>query len=195
MNINRRKTPLLLSTFAALALNACGGGSYSDPEPPPPPPPDTTAPTVSTVQAPAAGFINRIVTLTVTANDNVGVTEVQFFVDGALLGSDTTVPYSIDWDTSAETDGDHVLSAEARDAAGNVTNSGDTTVTVANVIAFAVAASGDEEVGPVDSAGSAQADLTVNLVSGEVMGNLTVTGIVPTAAHVHDAFAGICGPT
>lgn len=194
MKINRRTTLLLVSTFAALALNACGGGSNSDPGPPPPAPPDTTAPTVSTVQAPAAGFVNRIVTLTVTANDNVGVTEVRFFIDGALLGSDTTAPYSIDWDTSAETDGDHVLSAEALDAAGNLTNSGDTTVTVANAVAFAVAASGDEEVGPVDSAGSAQADLTVNLVTGEVTGDLIVAGIVPTAAHIHDAFAGLSGP-
>ena len=88
----------------AIFVVGCGGGSSPPPPPPPPPPPaaDTTAPTVSTVQAPA-GTVNRIVTLTVTATDNVGVTDVRFFVDGVLLGNDATAPYSIDWDTSGET--------------------------------------------------------------------------------------------
>ena len=111
MNIHRRILTVGFSLLAIFAIGGCGGGS-SPPPPPPPPPPDTTAPTVSPVQAPP-GTVNRIVTLTVTASDNVSVTEVRFFVDGTLLGNVNAAPYVIDWDTSGETEGDHDLSAEA----------------------------------------------------------------------------------
>ena len=94
------------------------------------PPPDTTPPTVS-VTAPAAGAtVSGTVTITASASDNVGVTRVDFLVDGALLSSDTTTPYSASWVTSAN--GSHALSARAFDAAGNQTDSAAITVTVNN---------------------------------------------------------------
>jgi hypothetical protein len=173
-------------------IGGCGGSGGGG-RTPPPPPADTTLPTVAAVQAPAGATVNRVVTLTVTATDNVGIVEVRFFVDGVLLGSDATAPFSFDWDTAAATEGNHTLSAEADDAAGNVGLSGDTTVTVQNILQFAVAPSGNEEVTPVDSPGTAQANLTINLVTGDVQGDLTVNGITPTAAHIHDAFAGTNG--
>ncbi len=182
-----------ISLLTAFAISGCGGGS-SAPPPPPPPPADTTVPTVAAVQVPAGTTLNRVVTLSVTASDNVGVAEVRFFVDGVLLGTDTTSPFSIDWDTAAEADGDHVLSAEAQDAAGNIGQSANVTVTVRNVLQFAVSPVGAEEVIPVDSAGTAQADLTINLASGDVQGNLSVNGIAATAAHIHDGYAGTNGP-
>ena len=174
-----------------LGISGCGGSGSSAP---PPPPADTTPPTVSSVQAPAGTTVNRSITLTVTADDNIGVTEVRFFVDGVLLGSDDTAPYSIEWDTSSESDGEHELTAEAEDAEGNVGESGNVIVNVRNVVQFAVAASGEEEVPPVESAGTAQADLMINLASGEVSGELRVSGLPATAAHIHDAFAGTNGP-
>lgn len=191
-SIFRSCIPLCLTI---LGLSACGGGSGSSaPSPPPPPPPDTTAPTVSDVQAPAGTSVNRTVTLSATASDNTGVTEVRFFADGNLIGSDDSDPYSVDWDTSMETDGDHVLTVEAEDAAGNVATSGDVTVTVRNMAQFAVAPSGAEENPPVQSAGTASVDLTANLATGDLQGTVTVSGIAPTAAHIHDAFAGHNGP-
>jgi hypothetical protein len=173
-----------------LTISGCGGSSA--PAAPPPPPPDATAPTVSTVSAPA-GPVDRTVTLSVTANDNVSVTEVRFFVDGNLLGNDTTTPFTIDWDTSGEAEGDHTLAAEAEDAAGNVTRSADITVTVRNIRPFAIALSGEQEVPASGSQATAQADLTFNLVTGEVMGELIINGLAATAAHIHDAFAGANG--
>lgn len=188
-----RKTGLALLTLLAIA--GCGGssGSSAPPPPPPPPPPDSTAPTVSAVEAPA-GTANRIVTLNLTASDDVGVTEVRFFVDGTLLGSVTATPFTLGWDTSGEAEGDHELTAEAEDAAGNIATSAAVTVTVRNMVEFAVDLSGEEEVPAADSQGSAQAALMVDLVSGAVQGEVTVTGITPSAAHIHDAFAGISGP-
>ena len=192
MKIDRRILTVGFPLLAIFAIGGCGGGS-SAPAPPLPPPPDVTAPTVSSVQVPA-GTVNRIVTLNVTATDNIGVTDVRFFVDGVLLGNDVSAPYSIDWDTSGETEGDHMLTAEAQDAAGNIGQSAAVTATVANMVQFAVAPSGVEEVPAADSQATAQVSLMVNLATGVVQGNLTVTGLAATAAHIHDGFAGTNGP-
>jgi hypothetical protein len=61
-------------------------------------------------------------TLLAIATDNVGVVGVQFKLDGANLGAElTTAPYSIPWDTTMSSDGCHMLSAVARNAAENQT--------------------------------------------------------------------------
>ncbi|MBI2216471.1 MAG: right-handed parallel beta-helix repeat-containing protein, partial [Candidatus Rokubacteria bacterium] len=103
---------------------------------PAPPPADTTPPTVS-LTAPAAGAtVSGTVTLTATATDNVGVTSVQFTVDGVNAGAaDTTAPYSVAWNTTTVTNGTHTLAAVARDAAGNTRTATAVTVTVSNATA------------------------------------------------------------
>ena len=94
---------------------------------------DTTAPTVS-ITAPAAGTnVSGTVTITAGASDNVGVVAIQFKVNGVNIGSeDTASPYSISWDTTQIGDADYVLTAVARDAAGNSKTSNSITVTVTN---------------------------------------------------------------
>lgn len=65
----------------------------------------------------------------------MGVVGVKFFLDGAPLGSeDTTAPYSDSWDTTTVVDGLHLLTARARDAAGNQTTSSEVPVTVLNTL-------------------------------------------------------------
>jgi phosphodiesterase/alkaline phosphatase D-like protein len=52
-------------------------------------------------------------------------------LDGNSLGTeDTTSPYSISWDTKTASIGSHLLSAVARDGAGNITTSAGINVTV-----------------------------------------------------------------
>ena len=94
--------------------------------------PDTTPPTIS-MSAPAAGstITGAAVTVSATAADDVGVTGVQFKLDGADLGGqDTTTPFSVSWNTTTAANGAHALSAVTRDAAGNTTVSETVTVTV-----------------------------------------------------------------
>ncbi len=93
---------------------------------------DTIAPIVS-VTAPAGGQVSGTVTLTANATDNVGVAGVRFLVDGAQVGGELTgAPYSISWNTAAVSDGAHVITAVARDLAGNSATSAGVSVTVAN---------------------------------------------------------------
>ena len=56
-----------------------------------------------------------------------------------------------------------------------------------------VSLSGDNEVPPVKSSGSASGDVTVTS-DGSVSGSIKVTGFTPTAAHIHQAAAGANGP-
>ena len=94
---------------------------------------DTSPPTVA-VTAPAGGAtVSGTINVQANASDNVGVTSVQFTLDGAALGAaDTSAPYATSWATTTATAGLHILRAVARDAAGNTTTSADVTVTVDN---------------------------------------------------------------
>ena len=77
------------------------------------------------ITSPAAGSaVSGSVTIAAAASDNVGVTGVQFRVDGANLGAaDTTAPFSTVWNTFGFASGNHTLTAVASDAAGNATTS------------------------------------------------------------------------
>jgi hypothetical protein len=73
------------------------------------------------------------VTVSAGASDNMGVAGVQFRLDGNLLGyEDITAPYSISWNSTLASNGVHLLTAVARDAAWNVTISSSISVTVDN---------------------------------------------------------------
>jgi len=98
--------------------------------------PDTTPPTTS-ITAPANGATvsGTAVSVTASASDNVGVTKVEFYLDGALKSTDTTSPYAWTWDSTTAANGSHTLVSKAYDAAGNVGTSATITVTVSNTSA------------------------------------------------------------
>ena len=94
---------------------------------------DTTAPTVSITSPSRRDSVANTITVSATASDNVAVVGVRFRVDGVDIGAeDTTAPYSVSWDTTSVSNGNHVLTAVARDAAGNTQTSGNVTVKVSN---------------------------------------------------------------
>lgn len=85
---------------------------------------DTTAPTVSITSPVPNQSVTTAVTASATASDSVGVTGVQFLLDGQPYGGeDTAAPYSISLNTTTLTVGSHTIAARARDAAANVRTS------------------------------------------------------------------------
>ena len=105
--------------FVELHYDSTGGG-------------DTQAPTTA-ITAPASGAtVSGTVSVTASASDNVGVTKVEFYLDGALQSTDTTSPYAWSWNTAAASNGSHGLTSKAYDAAGNVGTSAAVPVTVSN---------------------------------------------------------------
>ena len=127
---------------------------------------DTTAPTVI-ISSPVTGAtVSSTTTIAANASDNIGVVGVQFLLDGAPLGAEQASPYSLAWNTSTVTNGTHMLSARARDAAGNTATSTNVAVTVANTqVASLVAAYAFNE-----GAGTTVADISGNGNTGTISG-------------------------
>jgi len=91
---------------------------------------DTTPPTVS-ITAPVNNTSvtkKSTVTLSATASDNVGVTTVTFFVNGTLICSATTSPYTCAWTVPATPNRTYQLQATAYDAQANIGTSSTITV-------------------------------------------------------------------
>jgi hypothetical protein len=131
---------------------------------------DTTAPTVS-VTAPTAGAtVSGSVAVTATASDNVGVASVAFYIDSALVLTDTASPYSYTWATTSYANGAHSIYAIAKDAAGNSKTSTTVSVTVSNTVvddggalATGVAANGNMD--SADGADMWYIDIAANAAS------------------------------
>jgi hypothetical protein len=95
---------------------------------------DNGAPTV-TMLAPAqsASVGGSAVTVAAGASDNLALAGVQFKLDGVNLGLEKTFPpFSLRWDATTTSSNAHVLTAVARDSAGNITTSTPVTVIVDN---------------------------------------------------------------
>ncbi|QDE69915.1 Ig-like domain-containing protein [Myxococcus xanthus] len=92
-------------------------------------PVDTQAPSVSLTSPVPGATVRGQVVLQASASDDVGVTRVDFYVQtntpgtqAALVGSDTTAPYSVTWNTlQAAPASSYLLTARAYDAASNET--------------------------------------------------------------------------
>jgi hypothetical protein len=93
-------------------------------------PADTVAPTASIFSPGNNAVVSGIVTVSATANDNVGVTRVEFSVDGDLTATKTSAPWNFSWNATQAAAGPHTLGVVAYDAAGNQGGSS-ITVTIA----------------------------------------------------------------
>jgi peptidoglycan/xylan/chitin deacetylase (PgdA/CDA1 family) len=97
-------------------------------------PPDTTAPSVS-LTAPADGAtVSGSIILSADAVDDDKISAVDFMVDGKVVRTVTTAPYTVVWNTTAAPDGPVAITARAVDRSANETTSAPHTVTVANSI-------------------------------------------------------------
>ncbi len=81
---------------------------------------DTVPPTV-TVTAPVSGSTTKgNITLTAMATDNIEVSGVQFYIDGAPIATEiSNAPFSLSLNTFTLTNASHFISAQARDTSGN----------------------------------------------------------------------------
>ncbi len=117
---------------AALAKSTDPGGGGN--------PPADAAPVVS-VSAPASGasfLAPATVSVTATASDTdaTPVAKVEFYANGALIGSAASSPYSVSWSNVAT--GSYSLTAVATDSAGLKTTSAAVGVTVGSVAGITV---------------------------------------------------------
>ncbi len=110
--------------------------------------------------------LSGTIIINATATDNVGVTKVEFYVSGVLVNTETTAPYSYNWDTTSFANGSYTIRAKSYDANGNVGLSENVAVTVNNLII-------PDAISP-----------TVNLLTP--LNNATVSGTVYVSANATD---------
>ena len=124
-----------LALAFALTLAACGGGGGDSAAPAAGGGggADTQAPTVAlTAPADFSAALAGTLTLTATAADDVGVTGVEFQVDGVAVGAiAASAPYRATVDTNPYASGQHVVRARSFDAAGHASNWDSATVSFA----------------------------------------------------------------
>ena len=113
---------MMIANAVYWLANGTGGGGGGD----------TTLPTCSITSPTAGSTVSGTVTITAAATDNVGVTKVEIFVDGALRTTDTVSPYTWSWNTTTFANSSHTITAKAYDAAGNMKQAANVTVTVNN---------------------------------------------------------------
>jgi len=92
---------------------------------------DTIAPTVKITSPTGGSNASGSVVLIASASDNIGVTAVDFYLDGVYLGTASN-QYSMNWDTHSAANGAHSLVARAVDMAGNVGSSAPINIKVSN---------------------------------------------------------------
>jgi chitodextrinase len=115
-------------------------------------------PTVSmTAPANNATVSGSSVTLSANASDPSGITQVQFLVDGTVVGTDTTSPYSYTWNSTSVSNGTHTIAAQATDGASISGSSSNVSVTVNNAVSCTTA--------PTVPTGLAVSGKTANTVS------------------------------
>ena len=94
---------------------------------------DSTPPTVSITGPPGGALVSGTVNVQAAASDNTAVAGVQLELDGASLGAElTSPPYTLAWNTASVANGTHILSAIARDPAGNTATAANVQVMVMN---------------------------------------------------------------
>jgi Bacterial Ig domain len=92
------------------------------------------APSVTITEPAEGATVSGTVTITAGATDDQGVSQIQFLVDGASVGTDTNGAdgWSVAWASTGVADGSHTLSAVATDTGGNTAPSPGVPITVAN---------------------------------------------------------------
>jgi hypothetical protein len=110
---------------------------------------DTIAPVVTSFTVnPTSALAGTNVVISAAATDNVGVTKVEFSVDGTIIATDTTAPYSTPWVPGVA--GLHSVLATAYDAAGNSTPSTSINFTVTTTAPLPGDANNDHKVNASD---------------------------------------------
>jgi hypothetical protein len=131
------KVPLIMSSDLAKGNiepeNALMASAKGKPYKPPTTTGDVTAPTVSITSPSNGSTVSGTVTVSISGSDNVGVTSISATAGGASLGSVANSSASFSWNTSGLADGNYIITATAKDAAGN-SNSTNITVGIKTTI-------------------------------------------------------------
>src|SRR5436853_1193821 len=128
LKIGRRISAAALSAISGLALISTQAFAQILP-----PLPGGSLIVTITSPAPGSPVSGTIpVNASVSIIGSLTVSQVQFYRDGNLIGSDSAAPYSVSWNTTSTNNGSHTLTAVATDVLSVQWSSNPVTVTVSN---------------------------------------------------------------
>ena len=130
----------------------------------------------------AGQTVSGVVQIQVSASDNLGIDQVEFFIEGNTVGTNSEYPYTYDWNTELATEDDeHVISITITDLGGNSTDVSPISVLVNNIVT-----PGDDTTPPVLAILTPISSQTVGdtvLISGFAIDNM---GIADVKFYVDD---------
>ena len=95
---------------------------------------DTESPIVTITYPKDGDAVSGVVSITATADDNMGVEKVEFYIDDTLEYTDTDEPYSYSWNTTGlPIESSHSIKAQAYDKEENIGESQTIYVTIAQI--------------------------------------------------------------
>ena len=93
---------------------------------------DTTPPNI-TITFIAEGSVSEMVSISCISTDNESIEKVELWINGVATSiTDTTEPYTLEWNTTLYEDGSYVITVRSYDTSGNVTDSDPITLTIEN---------------------------------------------------------------
>ncbi|MFM8432332.1 MAG: Ig-like domain-containing protein, partial [Bacteroidota bacterium] len=129
-------------------------------------------PPTCSITSPANGasfVVGDAVSIAATATDNGFVTQVDFFVDGILLSTDVTAPYTATYTAAL---GSHTITARATDNASLTTTSSAVTISVVNNVPPTVSITS-----PANGANfTFPASVTINATASDADGSVSSVG-------------------
>jgi hypothetical protein len=123
-------------------------------------------------------------------------------VDGLLHGTDSfgaAQPgvsmrvFSAGWDTSDFSDGPHTVMARVTDGAGLTAETETKVLTLKNNVVFPIALSREQIFPAPSSVALGTGELSVNLATGVIGGDVVLTNMTASAVHMHAGFPTISG--
>lgn len=199
------KLSRLLAGALPLILTSCGGGGYGGGGGGMGTTPCGGAysacplPTIA-LTAPAAGATvsGTAVMLTATASastaNGLTVRRVDFMIDGTIVGTATTSPYTVSWNSTTVIKGSHSLTAKVTDSVNGTATTPAIMINTTGMAVAAVAMTAAQIFPAPTSSASGTANISVKLESGATSGNVMLRGLTATAVTINEGFAGATGP-
>jgi hypothetical protein len=156
-------------------------------------------PTIA-LTAPASGATvsGTAVMLTATASastmNGLTVTRVDFMIDGTIVGTATTSPYTVSWNSTTVTKGSHSLTAKVTDSVNGTATAPAIMINTTGMAVAAVAMTAAQIFPAPSSSASGTANISVKFESGATSGNVMLRGLIATAVTINEGFAGATGP-
>jgi hypothetical protein len=136
--------------------------------------------------------------LTATASastmNGLTVTRVDFMIDGTIVGTATTSPYTVSWNSTTVTKGSHSLTAKVTDSVNGTATAPAIMINTTGMAVAAVAMTAAQIFPAPSSSASGTANISVKFESGATSGNVMLRGLIATAVTINEGFAGATGP-